>query len=299
MRHHPGVSPIFLRAEELGMIDSESDLSRARDISIAVQLVRSSCRAVDYIWQYILRSEERPLGEVEAIWYRSEWQSDPKHAGNLPHTHGLVKVKQGRQNPMECLERIICSTSRLFHDKEKLLDLGLFKTEVELEEVRERASRTQQHSCKRAGFRCHKVVSSAGDTVCRTPLYPATENYSFQEIKPKHSESAEDLLIEMGLAYRDELTGEMFWEDVMVGGKYFYPADKNEHFIPTSSHLWALHRSQCNLLYCDRYRRSKYIAKYIAAADAKGAVFLKPKLNSGRTICIMKFCALQVVLMLS
>lgn len=274
MRHHPGVRLIFKEAELLGYIDSDNDLSRMRDTSIAVQLTRSAERAVRYIWEYILRSPEKPLGEVESLWYRSEWQSDGNHAGNLPHTHGLIKLKEGTQNLNDCLERIICSSSRLFNNKEYLMEIGLIESESDYEELRDRASRVQKHDCRAANYRCHRIVGENESSRCRTPHYPPSEEYRFVDYTPEHSESALELLIKIGLARRN-LEGDIIWNDQLIGGKYFYPADKYEHFIPTNNHLWALHRSQCNLLYCDQYRRSRYIAKYIAASESKAAVFLK------------------------
>ncbi len=82
-----------------------------------------------------------------------------------------------------------------------------------------------------------------------------------------------DILHEVGLAQSDEGRNGRFTVTQAIGsGKWRNPSFKGEQLSPVNAHIFALMRSQMNLLICDKYFQACYNAKYAAGADDKGQV---------------------------
>ncbi|KAF4700115.1 hypothetical protein FOZ62_006756, partial [Perkinsus olseni] len=106
-----------------------------------------------------------------------------------------------------------------------------------------------------ANYRCHKLTSSGG-TRCRSTKNPIAGDYWFEPVDGKHSTAAADILIRCGLASLDH-QGRLNLGKELSRGKYRYPTVQNEHFTPTSDILFAVTRSNVNILIVDRTMSSQ------------------------------------------
>jgi hypothetical protein len=92
----------------------------------AVVMMRQWMEVSNFLMHYITTSPEKPLGNVERIWYRYEFQDS---MGNLPHIHALIWITGGQllERRNEILERIRGSSMSLIDHSEidELIELGV------------------------------------------------------------------------------------------------------------------------------------------------------------------------------
>jgi hypothetical protein len=88
---------------------------------------------------YIAKSEEQPLGKVEHIWWRHEYQSAK---ANLSHIHALIRLADTESDDV-IFDRIRGMIGDIIRPEEaqQLIDEGVLKDMDDYFETREMARR--------------------------------------------------------------------------------------------------------------------------------------------------------------
>ena len=284
MKEFPSMEQLHkIKTAILNCIDDECDVPTAvkKDIRrsieslAAVQCTRTWQICIETILKYITESSDEVLGKFLGHFARLEHQeSEYKASGTNSHLHliGFVDVDHDSEEDTATMyNRIRGSSDTLFlsEDVSKLIAQGIITDEAEADELREKSRIIQVHCCEKCGGRCLRSLPD-GSTVCRYTDY-AKENpnkvYGFILIQMKHSEKATAILIELNFLEKGP-DGEITVIDRRFeAGKHVYPADYGEHFSPTNPVLFALTRSDCNVVVCGRYMVARYLAKYVASID--------------------------------
>ena len=116
-----------------------------------------------------MNSPERPLGEVECLFAREEYQCSK---GNLSHLHMLVTLKKGWEDDegrrhIKALVRGFVDDILPDEDVESMIQEGLLKDYYDAFEVKEEAMKFLPH---RHSARClRRVGPGSSDLVCRVP----------------------------------------------------------------------------------------------------------------------------------
>jgi hypothetical protein len=192
------------------------------------------------------------LGKIEKIFCRWEFQSAGA-LGNKPHVHCGLTLKD---EPIEhTLHRIKCvlggfigsvehGTSWSALNQNGLIDETFLYGDLnELQEI-------QRHDCQKANNRCHKRINDEGQTVCRVPVHPPSNQYSYEEIPMTFDEQATDILSKLELAEK-QADGKIKLHPDLQGGRWHYPSDgMKDRVIPTVPLLFALFKSCTNVQVC-------------------------------------------------
>ena len=269
---HPGVSSLFNAIEKKypGQITEKAIKADAVNAEM-VMLLRIWQRASSLVMTYIEKSSEQPLGPVQELWYRYEFQDK---AGALPHIHAVIWTHEDPFSS-EVRERIVCETPRFRGELvKKLAELGLEKSLSEINDLCELFGIVQTHNCEAAKRRCCKETERHG-VVCRVPKYPASLEYSYKPVYHRFSEECVDLLMSMDLAHFNDTVCRVIASAELAGGKHHYPASYREHISPTNPLIFSLIKSSCNVQICDPYLSARYIAKYAAGVEVRSTVTLK------------------------
>jgi hypothetical protein len=148
---------------------------------------------------YIAKSNKHPLGKVEHIWWRHEYQSAK---ANLSHIHALIRLAD-TESEAAILDRIRGMIGDLIRSEEaeQFIAEGVLKDMDDYFETKDMARRVLQHSCterclKRTGpgetdLRCHSVCSHL-DSADPT-------RHCMQTIHVFHSPAAIKVMAELGL----------------------------------------------------------------------------------------------------
>ena len=267
-----GVKPLFEAIKE-SFQDETPENFEAIVQSFMSLFVRMWERVSAIVMQYIEQSNEKPLGDVNRIWWRYEFQSTQ---GNLPHIHCLLWVNENKLDE-SFQNRVVAMKSQLFNSLQSPLfrQIGLVESYDDGFDKFKEAVRIHYHSCSAVNFRCHKKTDEKGDTHCRYPIYPPSMEYFHSEIEVSHSDDTFSILEKCGLAKSKEGFVDTYTvtEDLKAG-QWFYPSRKNENMTPMNPHLFLLTESQNNLLICDKYLSARYIAKYAAGMEEKARITL-------------------------
>ena len=265
---HPGLRKIF------SALDAKfpKDVCKEEDRKSAIQsemvtMLRAWERASRLVMKYIETSPEQPLGKVNKIWYRYEFQDE---ACGFPHVHALIWTAEDCFS--EAVRSRICCSATTF--------LGNLLTEVgshnysldELNELRDLFNRYQSHSCFKAKFRCQKKTDKLKRKTCRMPKYPPSANFTYKCIHKELSEETIAVLKNIGLAESSDFDCSVTIDQRLCGGKHHYPTESNTHTSPTNAKIFALVRSSTNLQICDIYMSSRYLSKYVAGVEERAEV---------------------------
>ena len=267
----PGVAPLRKAiARQTDNISSLHDLLQ----NYSILLTRAWERTVHYIWQYITQSPQHIVGHVKSSWMRFEFQS----AGalrNRPHVHGGVTLFEEPEDTT--LSRVRCSTATMWAPETKsdfhtLKEEGLVKDYSEFCSLQDLACKLQQHDCTKANERCKKRKAKDDTLICRVPRHPPSFVHSFHAFTDLYSDTTY-----MQLAYLDLATLCSCQKHWVTGpefkaGMWHYPAQPDEHFVPTIPRLFLALRASTNVQVCDRKFQVSYLAKYAAGADEKRQV---------------------------
>ena len=225
---------------------------------------------------YIANSDERPLGHVEHIWWRFEFQDS---VGNLPHIHALIWLADG-ESPQITNDRIRGSIMELIRPEEidDLVAEGLLSCAEEVMSVKDLASRVLVHICssrcqRRVGIKDDEVVCRATDNETESP---DPKTHCVRAIRVDHSEAAVKVLVKVGLFVLDDAT-QIFEPvvDELVATKHYPPAHNSEGIISAcNGFLFVLTRSNGNLKRATGYLASRYLAKYLALVDENNRVYI-------------------------
>ena len=265
-----GVKPLFESIKESFGGDSQENFE-ATVQSFMSLFVRMWERVSGIVMEYVQKSNEKPLGDVDRIWWRYEFQSTQ---GNLPHIHCLLWLNENKMDE-SFQNRVVAMKSQLFHSLQSPLfrQIGLVENFDDGFSKYKEAVRIHYHSCSAVKFRCHKKTDDRGETMCRYPKYPPSMEYYHSEIEVCHSDDTFSILQKCGLAKPKEgYVDTMTVTDELKAGQWFYPSRKNENLTPMNPHLFLLTESQNNLLICDKYLSARYIAKYAAGIEEKARI---------------------------
>ena len=233
---------------------------------------------VSEIWMtYLLKSLEKPLGDVWRIWWRHEYQDT---MGNLSHIHALLWCLKAAEDLKVMLDRIRAMTLDLVRQEEldELIDQGFLEDVNEVNSVIEKAGKVLLHVCS---YRCvNRIGPEEHDITCR-----AVKNFIetsdpfhhvFSDINVTHSKAAMDILEKLNLFIRDPTTGRM------VAGHYKLKAEK--HYPPSrkydgtlsacSGKLFCATRSNQNLKFLSGYFGPRYVTKYVGSIDENNKVYI-------------------------
>ena len=280
MSKHFGMQPLFEAIKERYSQES-NEVYEAVVQSFMGLFVRMWERVSSVVMTYIEKSSEQPLGNIQRIWWRYEFQTTQ---GNLPHIHCLLWTDENK-DMSAFQDRIVAQKSQLLFNLESqnFREIGLLKDKNDAFDCYKEAVKIHYHSCAATNYRCHKRVDSKGKSFCRYPVYPPSMSYYHSEIDVNHSDEAFQILHKCGLAkekegFHDTLTV----TEELQAGQWFYPSRKNENMTPMNPHLFALTGSQNNLLICDKYLSARYIAKYAAGAEEKARVLISAGTESNQ-----------------
>jgi predicted GIY-YIG superfamily endonuclease len=243
----------------------------------AVIMCRSWERTVRYIWHYIQYSPERPLGHVKNAWMRYEFQSAGA-LGNRPHVHGGITLHPEREDIT--LARICCSMKDFFTesaatDMHTLITEGFVHDCEDFVKLHTLAYQLQTHDCQKAGSRCLK--RSADDSlICRVQRHPASFAYHFNESESLYDEDTLQRLQYLDLGAVDPISHIWRPSKEFRAGRWNYPAQPHEHFVPTVPRLFVAMKACTNVQFCDRKFQVSYLAKYAAGIDEKRHVSFTP-----------------------
>ena len=256
---------------------SRDEVRNALKQSASVVLLRNWIETAIIYMDYISESQEYPLGEVEHIWWRFEFQDA---VGNLPHVHALLWLREGCE-PLEVTEgRIRGSIMDLIRADEidLLVAEGLLSCAEEAIEVQELARRVLGHICT---SRCQRRIGiEDGDVRCRVTdnafESPDSSRYAVREINVQHSDKACQVLEELGLFVEDPSgNGYVPVVDALKAVKHYPPADDwDGKMLACNGRLFALTRSNQNLKIMTGYLASRYLAKYLALVDENNRVYI-------------------------
>jgi hypothetical protein len=93
----------------------ENELRTSLKQAAAVTLLRNWMEVSILYMNYITHSHEQPLGDIELIRWRCEFQDA---VGNLPHIHALMWLKEGSEVKDTTLDRIRGSIMDMIRSEE-------------------------------------------------------------------------------------------------------------------------------------------------------------------------------------
>jgi predicted GIY-YIG superfamily endonuclease len=256
--------------------EEKEELLRAGKESSCIPFVRQWMEVSEIFMTYIAKSDELPLGKVENIWWRHEYQSAK---ANLSHIHALIRLADSEGEAV-ILDRIRGMIGDLIRpeEAEQLIAEGVLKDMNDYLETREMARRVLKHSCserclKRTGpgendLRC-RAISSRLDSV-------DPSRHCMQTINVFHSPEAIKVMAELGLCEPYDESGLFLPFDARLQTERHHPpTSAGEGIIsPSTSRLFAATKSQSNLQYCTTYSTSRYCTKYAAGIDEHNRVYI-------------------------
>ena len=226
---------------------------------------------------YITLSPERPLGKVEHIWWRFEFQDA---VGNLPHIHALLWLEEGSETQEVTEGRIRGSNVDLItaDEVDQLIAEGLLSCRDEAIAVKELARRLLNHICS---DRCQRRIGVEDNELrCRVTdnaqESPNCARYCMKELFIQHGEAACEVLADLELFVEDpDASCFRPLEEVLKATKHYPPADPAEGKMSAcNGRLFVLTRSNQNLKIMTGYLASRYLAKYLALVDENNRVYI-------------------------
>ena len=244
----------------------------------AVTFLRIWMEVAVLYMNYITYSKECPLGSVDKIWWRFEFQDS---VGNLPHIHALIWLKKDPPpSQRETEERIRGSIMSLIEPEEinELVAEGLLSCLGEEVHVQELARRVLKHVCS---SRCKRRIGMEDNALqCRVTRNaqesPDRLVHSTKEINVDHTPEAQAIMEEIGLFVRDNKTGNLVPViKNLKATKHFPPSDPSDGVISAcNGRLFVATRSNQNLKIATGYLASRYLAKYLALVDENNRVYV-------------------------
>jgi len=240
-------------------------------------LLRNWMETARIYMDYITLSPERPLGKVEHIWWRFEFQDA---VGNLPHIHALLWLEEGSETQEVTEGRIRGSNVDLItaDEVDELIAEGLLSCREEAMTVKELARRLLDHVCsdrcqRRIGIEDNELRCRVTDNAIESPN---CARYCMKELFLQHGEEACKVLKELKL-FVEDADSECFrpLEEVLKATKHYPPADPADgKRSACNGRLFVLTRSNQNLKIMTGYLASRYLAKYLALVDENNRVYI-------------------------
>ena len=276
MREHFGVKDVFKHLDHSYFKQHYPNLEDDRFLDCSQELrssvMQSSLVLLTRCWERALRyllfiiTKRHVLGTVRNFWGTHEFQPG---RGNLSHFHLLLDCVESR----EALAKTIACKMRRFNFEIKEFAIAhpqLVRSDEEAEQLFDMMAKFQTHDCDKINHACHKSVDNHGEPICRVRKYPSNIIEPIcEEIKQTHNVEVWELLEKLGMA---EQTNKGFLPEYQACGpivreKYVYPADNNEHVVPTNVVLTGITRSNSNVLVTTHHMCASYTATYLTLKE--------------------------------
>jgi hypothetical protein len=220
---------------------------------------------------WILHSEDEPVGPVKYVWMRYEWQTSGGSA--KPHVHMGICLNEDKK---KAAERVCGDIDWMFEDRFKtteneLLQKGLIKDEDDFIKLIKMARSFQIHSCKQSRGRCAQRYDKNGKPICRLGISSTGEENTYEKFLHYYNKEDEEIFKSIGLA--DEY-GNV--QEELCGGKWNFKKNSLDNFIPTVPILFAVSRSCSNVRLCDDRFAHAYLSKYAAGKESRPEYNLFP-----------------------
>ena len=197
---------LFKGRKGLTHVEKE-ELRKAGKESSCVPLLRQWMEVSEIFMTYIAKSDEHPLGVVENIWWRHEYQTAK---ANLSHIHALIRLADS-ENENDILDRIRGMLGDIIRPEEALqmIDEGVLENMNDYFETRDMARKVLPHFCTK---RClERTGTGENDIQCRSvnsrrDSSDAT-SHCLQTINVYHSTVAIKVMAELGLCEDYDETG--------------------------------------------------------------------------------------------
>ncbi len=221
----PGTLDVISKGSELTLQERE-DLHNSLIKGSCVVMLRNWMETCEIWMNYIWKSPEKPLGNINWIWWRHEYQESQ---GNLSHIHALLWTDDDLTTSdgwEDATDRIRGDLRELIRVDEApaLLEEGIFKSMDDFNETLNMASRILLHTCSE---RCMKRVDGhSGKLKCRftnnAKENPNPHRHSLKSINVTHSTMAQHILTTIGFLKKDINNGCIVTsEECMIAQKHY------------------------------------------------------------------------------
>ena len=244
--------------------------------SSCIPMLRQWMEVSEIFMTYIAKSKEHPLGAVENIWWRHEYQTAK---ANLSHIHALIRLAP-TETEDDIVDRIRGRIGDLIRPEEadRFIEDGVLQNMDDYFLTREVARKVLPHSCTQ---RCLERTGPAdSDVRCRSVNSrrdsPDATRHSMQVIQVYHSTVAIKVMAELGLCEPYDDSG-IFrpYDNRLLSKRHHPPTSGGEGNIsPSNPWIIAATKSQSNLQYCTTYSTSRYVTKYAAGIDEHNRVYI-------------------------
>jgi hypothetical protein len=189
----------------------QEEVKKAIQQAAGTLIFRNWMEVRKIIFQYIANSPEKPLGTVDLIWFRDENQET---VGNLPHTHGLVKIREDKPTPEDRAfieSKIQASIAGILphHRVPEFIEKGLLASEDDYNYMIDLASSILAHHCSDRCMR--RYGPNPEDLKCRVPdnrkISPNQTKHCRVEHDPNHSLEVMEIMARLGLCEEPLLQG--------------------------------------------------------------------------------------------
>ncbi|CAB9521100.1 hypothetical protein SEMRO_1164_G248040.1 [Seminavis robusta] len=277
----------------------EKELSSNEEREVQHSLVEASMSLICRNWlevktillRYILKSPEKPFGEVLKIFCRDEYQGD---AGNLCHLHFLITLAAAYNTPegkisIESMIRGHIEEIVGLDEVDSFIDEGILDNWEDFERMKEQGRKFLMHTCS---ARCKRRTGPGqNDLRCRVPdtRKISTDLTKFFQLNlhMNHSKAATNVMERLELCRPLSETGGIFGpnEDFLKAKRIFPVARHGEGLIsPVIGRLFAATRSSMNVQICTSFGTSRYVVKYLIKIDENNYVAFHAKHSDDKTI---------------
>ena len=241
--------------------------------------------------RYILKSPEKPLGDVVKIFCRDEYQCE---RGNLCHLHMLISLKDGYETNKgrDFIQKMI----RGFVDEivgideaEKYIREGILDDWKDYEAMKDQARKILPHVCS---HRCKRRTGVGwDDETCRKPdtrkISKDLTKFCEVNVDVSHDANAINILSRLGMCNSTSVSGGVFepLEEFLESKRIHATARHGEGLITTTvGRLFAATRSSMNIQICTSFGTSRYIVKYIIKIDEHNYIAFHMKEGSKNVV---------------
>ena len=237
-------------------------------------------RVVKLWFKYILKSPDKPFGELAAVWVRFEWQSEGAK-GNKPHVHSGLSLVPGSEPKLRTMRRVDNHERHVFNKDNKtdyfsLIDRKLIKDREEYKQLRCLLEQMKSHNCQVG--RCMKPAAD-GKRYCRYQRAVGAVEPGFKDITHFEKEETMRILEEIGLVNED---GSVV--DILKSLKHYYCSGEGDVVNPFHGETSVILRCKHDAQACGGRFSVSYLCKYVAGPEEHKKVSLTAKDDAGHDV---------------
>ena len=246
--------------------------------------------------QYIVYSEEKPVGEVESFFGRKEWQGEE---GNIDHWHILLQILFDASNTEQLrkFQSMIRGTVIEVLTPDEVLDFerrGVFKTKSDWMGVTGLAGTILTH---RGGQqKRHQRRIGTGDQDLKDRVRDAfdirqsqTEHVTLP-IPVPHTKEAWEILCTLRLARPaadDSMNDYEITHPLLVTERHYAPRRLADGYMsPVHPLFFSALRSMQNIQHVSGHSKNAYVCGYVANMDENVRVYLNAKSADVRSVAV-------------